>query len=299
MEWLNYHHLLYFWLVAREGGLAPAARKARLAHSTLSTQVHTLEEQLGQKLFQRVGRRLELTDAGRLAYRYAEDIFALGSEMRDALRGRQTDRPLRVDVGVADVVPKLVVARILDPALRLAQPVRLVVHEDAHENLLTRLAGHELHAIVADAPVPTGSAVRAHNHVLGDSGVAFFATAEHQGLRRGFPRSLQGAPMLLPMPGAPLRRALDAWFADLGLTPRIVAEFEDSALLKTVGSEGHGVFPAPAAVANRVRRQFGVQLIGRADDVRERFYLISLERRLRNPAVVALFEQAREHIFRS
>src|SRR5262245_43889953 len=243
MDWLNYHHLLYFWLVAREGGLAPAGKILRLAHPTLSGQIRALEESLGEKLFERAGRRLVLTDVGRVAYRYADEIFNLGMELQDVVRGRPTGRPLRLDVGIADVVPKLVVAAMVEPALHLASPVRLVCHEDNQDRLLARLSLHELDVILADAPVPAGAPVRAYNHLLGECGVTWFAARRHAGRRRGFPGSLDGAPVVLPLEGTTLRRSLGQWFDGVGVRPHIVAELEDSALLMRFGAEGLGLFP--------------------------------------------------------
>ncbi|MCC6526122.1 MAG: transcriptional activator NhaR [Polyangiaceae bacterium] len=300
MEWLNYHHLLYFWVVAREGGLVPAGKVLRLSHPTLSAQIHALEARLGDKLFVKVGRKLALTEAGRVAYRYAEEIFGLGREMLDALRGRATGQPVRLDVGIVDVMPKLVVRRLLEPALGLPEAVKLVCREGSHEKLLAELGLHTLDIVLADAPVPPGSSVRAYHHLLGECGVSFFATkplAERH--RRHFPRSLDRAPMLLPLESLTLRRALNQWFDQQGLRPEVVAEFEDSALLKVFGAEGRGLFAAPTAVAREVMVQYGVELVGRTDEVKERFYAISVERRLKNPAVVAISQAARHELFAS
>jgi LysR family transcriptional activator of nhaA len=298
MEWLNYRHLLYFSTVAREGGLVPAGKVLRLSHPTLSAQIHALEDQLGEKLFERVGRRLVLTEVGRLVQRYADEIFSLGRELVDAVKGSATGRPLRLDVGVADVVPKLVVRRILDPALALHQPVRLVCHEEPYEKLLADLSLHALDIVISDGPVPPGSSVRAFHHLLGETGVCFFGTpALARKHRRGFPGSLDGAPVLLPLENLSLRRALNLWFDRHGVKPRIVAEFEDSALLKVFGADGAGLFPASEVVKDEVIAQYGVQLIGRVDEVRERFYAISVERRLKNPAVVAITDAARRELF--
>ena len=299
MEWLNYHHLLYFWVVAREGGLVPAGKVLRLSHPTLSAQVHALEDHLGEKLFTKVGRKLALTEMGRVVYRYANDIFSLGREMVDTVKGRATGSPLRLDVGVVDVVPKLVVRRLLEPALSLSEPVRLVCHEDSYEKLLGDLAMHTLDIVISDAPVPAGSTIRAFNHLLGETGVSFFGTKSlADSYKRGFPKSLDQAPMLLPVEGLTVRRSLDQWLDKNDIKPRIVAEFEDSALMKVFGSDGLGIFAAPTAVEAEVIAQYGVQLLGRSDDVRERFYAISVERRLKNPAVVAISEAARHEIFR-
>jgi LysR family transcriptional activator of nhaA len=298
MEWINYHHLLYFWVVAREGGLVPAGKVLRLSHPTLSAQIRSLEEQLGEKLFTKVGRKLALTEVGRVVFRYADEIFTLGREMVDTVKGRSGGQPLRLDVGIADVVPKLVARRLLEPALRLPEPVRLVCHEASYEKLLADLALHAIDIVIADAPVPTGSSIRAFNHLLGETGVSFFGTKKlAQAYKRGFPRSLDGAPMLLPLENLTLRRSLNQWFDRNDIKPRVVAEFEDSALLKVFGADGIGLFAAPAVVEEEVIAQYNVELLGRADAVKERFYAISVERRLKNPAVVAILEAAREEIF--
>jgi LysR family transcriptional regulator, transcriptional activator of nhaA len=298
MEWVNYHHLLYFWAVAREGGLVAAGKVLRLSHPTLSAQIHALEEQLGERLFSKVGRKLALTEAGHVAFRYADEIFSLGREMVDTVKGRSTGQPLRLDVGIADAVPKLVVRRLLQPALGLPQPVRLVCYEDAYEKLLADLSLHALDIVISDAPVPPGSSVRAFHHLLGETGVSFFGTKPlARAYRRGFPASLDGAPMLLPLENLTLRRALNQWFDRHGIKPRVVAEFEDGALLKVFGGDGVGIFTAPTVVEREVIRQYGVAVIGRTKDVRERFYAISVERRLKNAAVVAICDAARARLF--
>ncbi|HZF53810.1 MAG TPA: transcriptional activator NhaR [Polyangiaceae bacterium] len=298
MEWINYHHLLYFWVVAREGGLVPAGKVLRLSHPTLSAQIRSLEDQLGEKLFTKVGRKLALTEVGRVVFRYADEIFTLGREMVDTVKGRSGGQPLRLAVGIADAVPKLVARRLLEPALRLPEPVRLICHEASYEKLLADLALHAIDIVIADAPVPTGSSIRAFNHLLGETGVSFFGTKKlAQAYKRGFPRSLDGAPMLLPLENLTLRRSLNQWFDRNDIKPRVVAEFEDSALLKVFGADGLGLFAAPAVVEEEVIAQYNVELLGRADAVKERFYAISVERRLKNPAVVAILDAAREEIF--
>jgi len=298
MEWLNYHHLHYFWVVAREGGLVPAGKVLRVSHPTLSAQIHALEENLGEKLFSKVGRRLVLTERGRVVFRYADEIFTLGREMVDSIKGRGDSHALRLDVGIADVVPKLVVRRLLQPALALAEPVHLVCHEDSFENLLADLALHSLDIVISDAPVPSGSNVRAYHHLLGETGVAFFAARSLADAHaKGFPGSLDGAPFLLPMENLSLRRYLNVWFDRHGIRPRIVAEFEDSALLKQFGADGVGIFPAPQVIEKEVCAQYGVEILGRADGVRERFYAISSERKLKHPAVLAISDAARHEIF--
>ncbi|MFO7179907.1 MAG: transcriptional activator NhaR [Pseudomonadota bacterium] len=298
MEWVNYHHLLYFWMVAREGGLSQAGKVLRLSHPTLSAQIHALEDQLGEKLFTKVGRKLVLTDVGRVVFRYADEIFTLGREMIDTVRGRTTGSPLRLDVGIADAVPKGIVRRLLRPALTLAVPVRLVCHEGAYEKLLGDLAVHTLDIVISDAPVPPGSNVRAFNHLLGETGITFFGTkALVQRYRRGFPASLNDAPMLLPLETLNLRRSLNAWFERHRVRPRVVAEFADSALLQVFGSDGIGLFVAPTVVERELVAQYGVRVLGRTRDVRERFFAISVERRLNHPAVVAISDSARRALF--
>ncbi len=298
VDWINYHHLLYFFVVAREGGLVQAGKVLRLSHPTLSAQIHTLEDQLGEKLFVKVGRKLELTEMGRVVYRYADEIFSLGREMVDTVKGRGVGKQLRLDVGIVDVVPKLVVRRLLQPALDLAEPVRLVCIEAPYEKLLADLALHALDIVIADAPVPAGSNIRAYNHLLGETGVSFFAVRSLASqLRRKFPASLAGAPALLPLTDLPLRRALDQWFEQHAVKPKVIAEFEDSALLKAFGADGVGFFAAPTVVEAEVMSQYGVETIGRSDEVNERFYAISAERRLKHPAVVAISDAARHDLF--
>lgn len=298
MEWLNYHHLLYFWVVAKEGGLVPAGKVLNLSHPTLSAQIHALEDRLGEKLFEKVGRKLSLTEMGRVVYRYADEIFTLGRELVDTVQGRSVGKPLRLGVGIADVVPKLVVRQLLQPALEMPEPVRLVCHEGSFERLLASLALHELDILISDAPVPSGSSVRAYNHLLGETGVSFFATPKlARALAGAFPTCLNDAPCLLPLEDLTLRRALNQWFSRHALQPRVVAEFADSALMKVFGADGVGVFPAPTMMKRELEQQHAVECLGDADGVRERFYAISSERKLKHPAVVAISEAARGGLF--
>lgn len=298
MEWLNYHHLLYFWAVAREGSVTRASEQLHLAQPTVSGQLKALEEALGEKLFERTGRRLVLTDVGRVVFRYADEIFSLGRELQDTLKGRPTGRPIRFTVGVADAVPKLVAYRLLLPALSLPEPVHVVCRDGKPERLLAELSVHALDLVLSDAPVGAEVKVKAYSHLLGETPVAFFGTealaAAHH---RGFPRSLDGAPVLLPTEGSSLRRSLDQWFDTEGLRPRVAGEIEDRALLKVFGQAGVGLFPAPVAIEAEVRAQFGVKLVGRVDAVKERFYALSAERKLKHPAVVAISRAARRKLF--
>lgn len=298
MEWLNYHHLLYFWTVAREGSIARASATLRLAQPTISAQIRTLEENLGEKLFERRGRGLVLTETGRAAFRYADEIFSLGRELLDVVKGRSPGRPLRFSVGVSDVVPKLIAHRLLEPAIRLAEGVRIVCHEDHLDALLARLALHELDLVISDAPIGSQVKVRGFSHALGECGVHVFGAASLAAVRRrGFPGSLESAPMLLPIEGSALRRSLDAWFGRHGIRPLVVGEFEDSALLKTFASQGAGLFAGPAAIQREICAQYGVKSIGLLAGVTERFYAISAERRLTHPAVRAITETARGELF--
>ena len=298
METLNYHHLRLFWAVAHEGNLTRASKKLHLAPQTVSTQIRDFETALGEKLFRRSGRRMLLTDVGHVALRYADEIFSLGQEFREALRGQPTGRPLRLVVGVADVMPKLVAHRLIEPALLLEEPVRIVCREGTPEKLLADLAIHGLDVVLSDAPIPPGMNVRAYNHQLGRCGVTFMAQPDlARRLRKGFPRSLEGAPVLLPNEDTVLRRELDEWFDERGVRPVIAGEFEDSALLKVFGQAGAGFFAVPTVIEDEVARQYEVQAIGATEDVSERFYAISVERRIRHPAVMAICEAARSELF--
>jgi len=289
MEWLNYHHLLYFWTVVRRGGVGPAAEELRLAPSTVSVQVRRLEDSLSEKLFRRSGRRLVLTEMGRLVYGYADEIFSLGREMTEAVRGRPTGRPMRLVVGVADVVEKLVAERLIAPALRLPEPVRVVCREASPAQLLSALARHEVDMLLTDAPVGSELDVRAFNHLLGESGVSFVATPElAAACRRGFPRSLDGQAILLPTENMAIRRSLDQWLEERQIRPRVVGEFEDGALLREFGTAGHGVFVTPTMVERPLLRAHRLRTVGRIEAVRARVYAVSAERRIKHPAVAAI-----------
>ncbi len=298
MDWINYHHLLYFWVVAREGSIARACEELRLAQPTISGQLRVLESSFGEKLFTRSGRSLRLTDFGNLVYRYAEDIFTLGRELNDVVKGRPAGRSMKLVVGIADVVPKLVAYRLLEPALSLPMPVQIVCREDKSDRLLGELALNGLDLVISDAPVGPAVKVRAFNHLLGACGISFMATeklaASH---RRGFPKSLDGAPVLLPTENTVLRRLLEQWFDSEGIRPKVAGEFEDSALLKVFGQRGTGIIPVPTVIEAEIRQQYRVSIVGRTEAVQERFYAISVERKIKHPAVVAITEVARETIF--
>ena len=300
MEWLNYHHLLYFWTVVREGGVSRAAEKLRLAQPTVSAQVKLLEDTLGDKLFERQGRRLVLTDVGRLVYRYADEIFGIGRELLEMLKGRPSgDRPLPLTVGVANAVPKLIVRRLLQPAMSGEQAIHLVCREDSTETLLSELATHALDVVIADVPAPQHVRVKVFSHLLGESDTSFFAAGPlATKLRRRFPRSLSDAPVFLPTPHTALRRAIDQWLEAEDLHPRVVGEFDDLALMKAFGQAGHAAFPAPSVIEQEVVRQYRVHAVGCAKAVRERYYAISAERRLKHPGVLAITATAKSEVFR-
>jgi len=293
MEWLNYHHLLYFWTVAREGSVKRACEQLSLAQPTISGQVKALEEALGERLFVRAGRRLTLTETGRMVYRYADEIFSLGRELLDTVRDRPSGRPLRLTVGVVDGLGKIIAYRLLKPALNLPFPVHMTCREDRLDRLLAELATHSLDVVLSDAPIGPGASVRVFSHLLGESGVSIFGSSRlAAAYHKGFPGSLDGAPFLLPTEQASLRRVLAQWFDTRNVRPRVVAEFDDSALLVVFGAAGHGLFPAPSAAEGDITRRYGVRVVGRLAAIRERFYAISVERRVKHPAVVAICDRA-------
>ncbi|MBL8962490.1 MAG: transcriptional activator NhaR [Phycisphaeraceae bacterium] len=294
MDRLNYDHLLYFWTVAKEGSVAAACRRLHLAQPTVSGQIRTLERSLGHKLLERRGRGLVLTEMGQAVFGFADDIFSIGLSLIDAVRGRAPEERLRLRVGVTDVLPKLVVYRILLPILSMPERVRLVCYEGKQPELLARLTVHELDVVLADTPVPPHMSAGVYSHRLGESGLSVFGT---HGLTRkhraGFPQSLDGAPFLLSTTNTVVRRTLDHWLKAQNLRPRIVGEFEDSALLKAFGQSGAGFFVAPSLIEREVRDQYGVSILGRVPGVKEHFYAISAERKIKHPAMVVLTDYAR------
>jgi len=297
MKWLNYNHLYYFWVVAREGGIMRASEELMVSQPTISSQLKELETAFKRRLFDRVGRGLQLTEAGRVAFNYANDIFSLGQEMMNALEHQPAGLPLKLAVGILDVIPKNMAQRLLEPAMRLAQPIRLICREDKADRLLADLAARRTDMVLSDAPIGTAVHVQGFNHLLGESSVSFFATKEHaEKLRKGFPKSLNGAPMLLPTDHTQVRRSLNRWFDSKRIHPIVVGEFDDSALMFWFGQSGAGVFPAPTVVAGRLQKDMGFHLVGRTADVHERFYAITLEEKPKHPAVVAVCEASRKEL---
>lgn len=295
---LNYKHLQYFWAVAKAGGVTRASERLHLTPQTISGQLSLFEEVLGEALFNRSGRQFELTEAGRMVLSYADEIFSLGRELEEALHHRPTGRPLQFRVGVTDAVPKAVAYQLLEPAMQVAQPPRIICREGKVAALLAELAVHRLDIVIADSPMPRTVDVRGFNHLLGECGLTFFATAELARRHSGpFPQCLDGAPMLLPGEDVAVRSRLTRWFADQRIRPRITGEFDDGALMTAFGQAGVGIFASPSAIAEQVKRQHEVVSIGATEEVIEQFYAISVERKLTHPAVVAISRAARQELF--
>ncbi|HOB73708.1 MAG TPA: LysR family transcriptional regulator [Phycisphaerae bacterium] len=298
MDWLNYHHLFYFWTVAREGSITAACNRLLLSPPTISAQIRELEEALGEKLFSRSGRGLVLTESGRLAYRYADEIFSLGREFVDAIKGRATGASIQINIGVNDVLPKTIVYRLIEPVFHLPGPVRIECVQGTPAQLLPALAVHDLDLVLSDAPVNPQIRVRAYSHLLGESAITLFAAPRLAArLRKNFPQSLDGAPALLPAPGSALRIAIDKWFESIRVRPQIVAQFEDVALLSVCARNGRGFFAGHTAIEKEIIRDYRVQRIGDMQKYRAQFYAISVERRLRHPALVAITDAARTRLF--
>lgn len=298
MQRINYQHLFYFWQVMREQSVTRACEKLHLAQPTISGQLAVFEAAVGEKLFYKQGRKLVMTDTGRMVFKYADEIFALGQELTNTLKSRPTGRPLRLIVGVADALPKLVVYRLIEPALHLPEPVQIHCYEDKAERLMAAIALQGIDLILSDAPLTPTSDANAFNHLLGECSVTVFATAAlAAAYRPDFPRSLNGAPFLLPTANTALRRSLDQWFDSENINPTIQAEIEDSALVKTFGSGGAGLFVAPTTVAAEIAQQYTVESIGEITAVKERFYAIAARRKLKHPAVTAILENARDRLF--
>ena len=299
MAHLNYKHLHYFWAVATEGSIAAAAKRLHVTPQTISGQLRTLEQQIGAALFRKAGRKLVLTETGRVTLSYAGPMFELAGELAKVLSDGVIGRAVQFKVGIAMVVPKLIAYRILAPALELPDPIQIICHEAPLESLLADIAIHKLDLVLTDAPMSPAHHVRAYNHLLGESGLTFFAGRRASTrYRRDFPRCLDGKPFLFPSKSSALRGALANWFDSQGVHPRMVAEFEDTALMNAFGEAGAGAFALPTAIEEDVRRRYRVAAIGRTLDIKERFYVISAERRLKHPSVVAITNAARTRLFK-
>lgn len=298
MGFLNFHHLRYFWVAAKEGGLTRAAAKLHVSQPSICTQIQALEAMLGEKLLRRSGQGLVLTAAGQQVFSFAEEIFSLGEDLLNTMKQRPTLRPLRVNIGLANSLPKLMGAELIKPVFRLPQEVQVACHEWPVPELLAHLASHRLDIVLAEQPASAVSNLKAFNHLLGESGVSFCAQAGMAArLKRGFPRSLHGAPALLPTAEMPLRRSLEKWFHDEGIQPRLVAEFDDPALMKVMAAQGLGFFPVPSVVVQESVTRYGVRRIGSTETCRQQFYAITGERRFAHPAVIAITRQAQASLF--
>ena len=302
MATMNYKHLHYFWAVAKAGSITLASKRLHLTPQTISGQLSLFESIFGEPLFNRVGKRLELTDKGKMVLSYADEIFSLGKELEETLKQPMADRPMQFRVGISDSVPKIIAYRLIEPALRTRDPLRIICREGTVTNLLSELAVHRLDLVIADSPMPHSVNVRAYNHLLGECGLSFFATkilaqkiqwldASH------FPQCLNNAPMLLPGIDDAIRPALMRWFEDKKVQPNITGEFDDGALMKAFGQAGVGVFVAPTAIAQQVCEQFNVIALGETKDVIKSFYAISVERKMRHPAALAISQAASTELF--
>lgn len=298
MHNLNLKHLRYFWAVASHGSITHASEVLHVTPQTISGQLKELEEQIGIQLLQKAGRNLVLTESGRQVFNYADEIFRLSNELQDVLSGRDTGSNLVLNVGIAMVVPKLLAYRILEPVLNLENPVRLVCHEAPFVDLLADLSVHKLDLVLADSPLSPGLNVRAYNHPLGESGISFFAReSEAQRYHDNFPQSLDAAPMLMPTNNSALRRSLELWFERIKVHPVVVAEFEDRALMKAFGEAAAGIFTSPTAVEKDVLDKYSVTVIGRVEEIKERYFAITAERKIKHPAISTITESARLDLF--
>ena len=298
MEFLNYHHLRYFWVAAKEGGLTRAAGKLRVSQPSICTQIQALERALGDKLLRRTPRGLALTEAGQKVFSFAEEIFSLGEDLLSTMKQRPTTRPLRVHLGIADSLPKLLTYRMLKPIFHLPQTVQASCGEGKVPDLLAQLASYRLDIVLSDEPAPASGNLKTFNHLLGECGLEFFgAPSLLKRHRRTFPACLDGAPILLPSEGTRMRLALERWFEEEGIRPVVAGDFDDSALLKTFGAEGEGFFAAHSAIAADLEATYKVKRLGSADGLVERVFAISTERKLVHPAVLAILKSAKEEVF--
>lgn len=294
MEFLNYHHLRYFWMVAKEGGLRKAAEKSHVSQPTISAQIAALEEVLAEELFERTGRRLLLTDTGREVLSYAEEIFSLGQDLVSTIKQRPTRRPMRLHLGVADALPKLVAYRIIEPIFHLPQAVQVACWETRVSDMLADLVAHRLDVVLADQPASSAGPGNVFNHLLEESGIVFCAERRLAAkLRRGFPKSLDGAPALLPMSNSGLRGSLEKWFHDVRVRPRLVGELEDPAFVRTLAAHGLGFMALPTVIAKQSVTQLRLHTIGYAEECRQQFYAITAERKRSHPAVQAIISRAK------
>ena len=298
MRHLSYNHLLYFWTVANEGSIAKASETLHITPQTISGQLKLLEDAVGEALFRRVGRGLVLTETGQVVNLYADEIFSLGAELTQRVRSKITGLPAEMNVGIVNAIPKLIAFQTLAPALELDERIRIICKEGELDQLLGDLAVHRLDLVISDRQIPAGLNVKAYNHKLGDSHISFFAQKRiATKYARNFPESLDGAPMLLPIRTNEMRRSMEDWFDEIGIVPDVIAEFDDSALLKAFGEAGIGVFPAPSAITEQIQQMYHSKCIGTVEHVTESYYAISPERKLKHPGVLKITEDARTRLF--
>lgn len=298
MDWLNYHHLYYFWMIAKCGSVNEAATELRLRQPTLSAQLSSLEASLGEKLFDRKGRKLILTEVGRVVNLYAEEIFSIGSELRTVVKNKNYVKPKCLTIGIVNSIPKLIAYRILRPILRSSVDIKIICKEDSLDKLIGELGVHQIDAILSDATIPVGISIKAYNHMLGESGISFMATAPFiKKYKNKFPNSLSGAPIILPTHNSPLRSQIDLWLRSNEIYPKVIGEFEDSALLKMFGKEGMGICICPSAIEKEVRSQYNMEVLGRIDEIKERFFIISATRKIDNPLINIICNRAQNKIF--
>ncbi len=295
---INYKHLRYFWMVAQEGSISSASKLLFLTPQTISGQLSQLEDQLGVKLFEKDGRNLKLTDAGEVVQGYANDIFSLGNELQEVLHNKPSKRRPQLKVGIANSIPKSVAYHLLEPALHMEDPIRIVCREDNLNALLRELAEHKLDLVISDRPMPNHSSIKGFNHHLGECGISFFCTSEiKRSLENDFPECLDNIPLLLPGDSSSLHTKLKEWFKSKSIYPLIVAEFDDGALMKAFGQKGEGVFIAPSVTAKEVESSYNVEVIGQTTEVLETFYAISIQRKVSHPIVATILNSAREQFF--
>ncbi len=298
MEWQNYNHLFYFYLVATEGGISRAAEKMRLSQSTISFQIKCLEKNIGEKLFEKVGRNIRLTESGKIALKYCEEIFLLGKEMKETLRGKPSGRNLNLIVGITNSLPKLIAHQLIEPAFRKIEFLYLVSKEDHFNNLIDSLIKHEIDLVLSEIPLPPNFPMKAFNHLLGECGVSFFCSKKiRKNYSSKFPKCLHQAPFLLPGKMNLLRKNLEQWFEEKKIYPQFTAEFDDSALMKVFGQSSKGFFAAPSVLEREIINQYDLVLVGKTKEINEKFYAITMDRKIKHPGVLAITESAREKLF--
>ncbi len=295
---MNYKHLHYFWTVAHEGSIAKASEKLHITPQTISGQLSLLEQRIGNALFDKVGRGLQLTETGRLVLHYADEIFELGRELSDVLRGVPAVGPSEFIVGAASALPKTIVYKIIEPALHLPHDISLTSREGAVDTMLADLAIHKVDMVLSDTPVTNAISVKAYNHLLGESGLSCFAAARlAKTCRNNFPQSLHNTPVLLPTPQYAIRQLIDGWLHENDIHPVVFGQFDDSALMKSFGQAGTGIFFMSSTIEEEICSNFNVRVIGRIDEIKQKYYAISAERKVKHPAVAAICDSARSALF--